>query len=89
MFKTQLTVTLRQPQVKNQLQAANKIVLANLVFTNNNNTLTRFNINIGEVGKLINRIREIRITASLSFNYLPKIRVELKPQETAPHDQIC
>ncbi len=37
---------------KNQLQAANKIALANLVFTNNNNTLTRFNINVGEVGEI-------------------------------------
>ncbi len=52
MFKTQLTVTLRQRWVKNQLQAANKIALANLVFTNNNNTLTRFNINVGEVGEI-------------------------------------
>ncbi|MDQ6191439.1 hypothetical protein M3O75_15605 [Klebsiella pneumoniae] len=68
MFKTQLTVTLRQRWVKNQLQAANKIALANLVFTNNNNTLSPVSTSTSEkLAKLINRIREIRITASLSF----------------------
>ncbi|MGY2686768.1 hypothetical protein [Pseudomonas tolaasii] len=52
MFKPQLSIALRQARIKDQLQAANEIALANLVLSHDDDTFPRLDINIREIGEI-------------------------------------
>ena len=65
MFKPQLSIALRQARIKDQLQAANEIALANLVLSHGDIHLD--GINIRELAKLINLTRETLIYAPVHW----------------------
>ncbi|KVS32800.1 hypothetical protein WK34_05655 [Burkholderia vietnamiensis] len=52
MFKPQLSIAFRQARIKDQLQAANEIALANLVLSHDDDTFPRLDINIREIGEI-------------------------------------